>query len=88
MNRNNEAVNRGTNDNQCKVTKDSRNKKTHGKTDEPKITGTYPKMQETINLAANAKSVRLDVYVEDEQNTVYNIEMQITLNKNLPQRSR
>ena len=48
----------------------------------------YPKTQQTIDIAANAKSVRLDVYVEDEQNTIYNIEMQVSLNKNLPKRSR
>lgn len=54
-----------------------------------KISGIkYPKAQETIDITANAKSVRLDVYVEDNQNTVYNIEMQVTLNKNLPKRSR
>ena len=49
---------------------------------------TYPKTQETIDITANAKGVRLDVYVEDERNTVYNIEMQVTVNKNLPKRSR
>ena len=48
----------------------------------------YPKTQEIIEIAENAKSVRLDVYVEDTQDTVYNIEMQVTLNKNLPKRSR
>ncbi len=48
----------------------------------------YPKTQKTIDITAGAKSVRLDVYVEDEENTVYNIEMQVTLNKNLPKRSR
>ena len=48
----------------------------------------YPKTQQTIDITADAKSVRLDVYVKDEQNTVYNIEMQVTLNKNLPKRSR
>ncbi len=48
----------------------------------------YPKTQETIDIAANAKGVRLDVYVEDGENTVYNIEMQITVSKNLPKRSR
>ncbi len=48
----------------------------------------YPKAQKTIDITAGAKSVRLDVYVEDEENTVYNIEMQVTLNKNLPKRSR
>ena len=54
-----------------------------------KISGIeYPKTQETIDITANAKSVRLDVYVEDEHNTVYNIEMQVSTNKNLPKRAR
>ena len=54
-----------------------------------KISGIeYPKTQQTIDIMDDAKSVRLDVYVEDEQNTVYNIEMQVTFNKNLPKRSR
>ncbi|MCM1083097.1 MAG: Rpn family recombination-promoting nuclease/putative transposase [Clostridium sp.] len=48
----------------------------------------YPKTQETIDITANAKSVRLDVYVEDEERIVYNIEMQVSVNKNLPKRSR
>ncbi|MCM1271964.1 MAG: Rpn family recombination-promoting nuclease/putative transposase [Clostridium sp.] len=48
----------------------------------------YPRTQETINITADAKSVRLDVYVEDDKNTVYNIEMQVSINKNLPKRSR
>ena len=48
----------------------------------------YPKTQKTIDITANAKSVRLDVYVEDENNTTYNIEMQVGINKNLPKRSR
>ncbi|MCM1398416.1 MAG: Rpn family recombination-promoting nuclease/putative transposase [Clostridium sp.] len=48
----------------------------------------YPRTQETIDLAADAKSVRLDVYVEDDKSTVYNIEMQVSVNKNLPKRSR
>ncbi|MCM1106474.1 MAG: Rpn family recombination-promoting nuclease/putative transposase [Blautia sp.] len=48
----------------------------------------YPKSQETINFSANAKSVRLDIYVEDGRDTVYNIEMQTTENKNLPRRTR
>ena len=54
-----------------------------------KISGIgYPKTQQTIDITVDAKSVRLDVYVEDEQNMVCNIEMQITLNKNPPKRSR
>ena len=48
----------------------------------------YPKTQKTIDITANAKSVRLDVYVEDEQRIIYNIEMQVGINKNLPKRSR
>ncbi len=38
----------------------------------------YPKSQETINLSADAKGVRLDIFVEDEDGIVYNIEMQAT----------
>ena len=34
------------------------------------------------------KSVRLDIYVEDGKETVYNIEMQTTENKNLSKRTR
>ena len=48
----------------------------------------YPKSQETIDITADAKSVRLDVYVEDGKNTVYNIEMQTTQKDNLPKRMR
>ena len=48
----------------------------------------YPKTQDTIDLSADAKSVRLDIYVEDGKNTVYNIEMQAAQNKNLPKRTR
>lgn len=48
----------------------------------------YPNAQKTIDLSADAKSVRLDVYVEDGKETVYNIEMQTTTNRNLPRRMR
>ncbi len=48
----------------------------------------YPKSQETIDISADAKSVRLDIYVEDEKETVYNIEMQVTENSNIPKRTR
>lgn len=48
----------------------------------------YPKSQETIDLSADAKSVRLDIYVEEGKETVYNIEMQTTQNRNLPKRTR
>lgn len=48
----------------------------------------YPKIQETIDIDVEAKSIRLDVYVDDGSNTVYNIEMQNSNNKNLPMRMR
>ena len=48
----------------------------------------YPKSQKAIDLSADAKSVRLDVYVEDGKNTVYDIEMQTTKEDNLPKRMR
>ena len=36
----------------------------------------YPEEQKTIDIAQDARSVRLDVYVADGNNTVYDIEMQ------------
>ena len=36
----------------------------------------YPHTEKTIDLRLDSKAVRLDVYVEDEAGTVYNIEMQ------------
>ena len=48
----------------------------------------YPKSQETIDLSSDAKSVRLDLYVEDGQGTIYSVEMQTTLDYNIPKRMR
>lgn len=48
----------------------------------------YPENQKVIDLTADARSIRLDVYVKDGQNTVYDIEMQATDTKELPKRSR
>ena len=48
----------------------------------------HPENQKTINLSLDAKSIRLDVYVEDDSNTVYNIEMQNGHHENLPKRTR
>ena len=48
----------------------------------------YTELQKTIDLQYDAKSIRLDVYVEDNLNSVYNIEIQTTAEKNLPKRSR
>jgi len=44
--------------------------------------------QKPIEITVDARGVRLDVYVEDEANTVYDIEMQPTMTANLPKRSR
>ena len=48
----------------------------------------YPESHKTIDISLPAKSVRLDIYVEDDKNTVYNIEMQTSSNENIPKRSR
>ena len=48
----------------------------------------YTELQKAINLQYDAKSIRLDVYVEDDTESVYNIEIQTTNEKNLPKRSR
>jgi predicted transposase/invertase (TIGR01784 family) len=48
----------------------------------------YPELEKTIDKTIESKSIRLDVYVEDEFNTIYNIEMQTTDNGNLPKRTR
>ena len=48
----------------------------------------YPELQKIIDNTMDAKSVRLDVYIEDSDNTIYNIEMQTTNKKNLPKRMR
>lgn len=44
--------------------------------------------QKVIDLLIESKGIRLDVYVKDENNTVYNVEMQRGKNKNLPKRFR
>ena len=48
----------------------------------------YPELQKAIKPDADAKSVRLDVYVRDDKNSVYDIEMQVTDTGELPKRSR
>ncbi len=48
----------------------------------------YPERQKTIDLTVNAKSIRMDVYIEDGEHTVYDVEMQTGRNRNLPKRSR
>ena len=48
----------------------------------------YPELQKAIKPDMDARSVRLDVYVKDNKNTVYDIEMQVSNTKELPERSR
>ena len=47
-----------------------------------------PEQQKVIDLVLDSKSVRLDIYVNDEHNTIYNVEMQKSSHKNLAKRSR
>lgn len=47
----------------------------------------YLESQKTIDLKIDAKSVRLDIFVDDGK-TVYNCEMQTSFFKNIPKRSR
>ena len=47
-----------------------------------------PTTQRTIDLLFEGKGVRLDVYVNDDEGTVYNIEMQCSKKRNLPKRTR
>ena len=48
----------------------------------------YPQLQKEIKPDADAKSIRLDVYVRDGKGTIYDIEMQVTDTKELPKRTR
>mgnify|MGYP002512667755 CR=1 FL=1 len=48
----------------------------------------YPELQKAIKPDADAKSIRVDVYIKDSKNIVYNIEMQATDTRELPKRSR
>lgn len=48
----------------------------------------YPELQKTITPDMDAHGIRLDVYVKDDKETVYDIEMQMGDTKELPKRSR
>lgn len=48
----------------------------------------YPEAQKSIHLSAGSKGIRLDVYVEDDKNTVFNLEMQTSFRRDLPKRMR
>ena len=47
-----------------------------------------PTNQKVIDILLDCKGIRLDIYVKDENNTMYNIEMQRLDNKNLGKRMR
>ena len=48
----------------------------------------YLEKQKTLDPAIDVKGIRLDVYVEDDQNTVYNIEINSSNRGSLTKRSR
>ena len=48
----------------------------------------YPEAQKQIEITSDGKGIRLDVYAEDEEDNVYDVEMQTVANRNLPKRSR
>ena len=48
----------------------------------------YPELQKALNERYGSKGIRLDVYVEDEKETVYNVEIQTSDKKHLPKRTR
>ena len=47
-----------------------------------------PENQKVIDLLLDSKGIRLDIYLKDEKDTVYNVEMQRGKHKNLPKRLR
>ena len=48
----------------------------------------YPELQKEMKPDRDAKSIRLDVYIRDNQGTIYAIEMQMIDTKELPKRTR
>ena len=48
----------------------------------------YPELQKTIDKRYGSKGIRLDVYVADDMDTVYDVEIQPTSKKHLPKRIR
>lgn len=48
----------------------------------------YPVCEHYINIRYDAKSVRLDIILEDDSHTIYNLEMQVTKRPGLVKRSR
>ena len=48
----------------------------------------YPELQKSIQPDMDAHGIRLDVYIKDDKEIVYDIEMQVSDTKELPKRSR
>lgn len=48
----------------------------------------FPEAQKAIEQTYDGRGIRLDVYIEDANNTVYDLEMQTTEQKDLPKRTR
>jgi len=48
----------------------------------------YPQYEKTIDIRYDSKSIRLDVYVQDNEETIYNIEIQNINTDNIPKRGR
>ncbi|MDO4540948.1 MAG: Rpn family recombination-promoting nuclease/putative transposase [Syntrophomonadaceae bacterium] len=46
------------------------------------------KTQEEVKTEPVYRGIRLDIYLEDDQNTVYNVEVQVSNTGNIPKRSR
>ena len=47
---------------------------------------TYPDTQKAIEITADGKGIRMDVYVEGDEGTIYDIEMQTSMLSNLNKR--
>ena len=48
----------------------------------------FPESQKSIEHTYNGKGIRLDVYVDDDEGTVYDLEMQAVVKRELPKRMR
>lgn len=48
----------------------------------------YSAYEKTIEMRDDAKGIRLDVYIKDQENVVYNVEIQNSNKDSLPKRSR
>ena len=53
-----------------------------------RIEKVVPQKQKSIEITAEGRGIRLDVYLDDEEGTVYDLEMQTTKKTDLPKRTR